>query len=72
VRSTNANGIVGYDLYETTVTLPDGNTNIPVVTASANHKDVKVDVVQSDLSLAVVKCDYKGIVKTYTILFKQE
>jgi arabinoxylan arabinofuranohydrolase len=72
VRSTNANGIVGYDLYETTVTLPAGNTNIPVVTASASHTDVKVDIVQSHLTSAVVKCDYKGVVKTYTILFKHE
>jgi hypothetical protein len=31
VRSTNANGIVGYDLYEAKVTLPAGTTQKPVV-----------------------------------------
>jgi arabinoxylan arabinofuranohydrolase len=74
VRSTNANGIVGYDLYETKVTLPANTNQIPVVSASADNNSVKVAVEQavSTSGTAVVKCDYKGIVKTYKIVFAAE
>jgi arabinoxylan arabinofuranohydrolase len=74
VRSTNANGIVSYDLYETTVTLPAGTTQIPVVSATASNRTVKIDIEQSDSTSgkALVKCDYNGVVKTYTILFAAE
>lgn len=73
VRSTNANGIVGYDLYETTVKLPSGG-QIPVITASASDKAVKVSVEQANSATgtAVVKCDYKGIVKNYKVVFAAE
>jgi len=74
VRSTNANGIVGYDQYEAKVTLPSGSAQIPVVTASASDKTVKVSVeqAQSTTGSAVVKCDYNGIVKTYRVVFAVE
>lgn len=74
VRSTNANGIVGYDLYETTVKLPAGAGQIPVITASASDKAVKVSVEQANSATgtAVVKCDYKGIVKNYKVVFAAE
>jgi len=74
VRSTNANGIVGYDQYEAKVTLPSGSAQIPVVTASASDKTVKVSVeqAQSTTGSAVVKCDYNGIVKTYKVVFAVE
>lgn len=74
VRSTNENGIVGYDQYETTVALPSNTTQIPVVTASADNEAVKVAIVQagSTFGTAVVKCEYKGIVKTYKIVFAAE
>lgn len=74
VRSTNANGIVGYDQYEAKVTLPSGSAQIPVVTASASDKTVKVSVeqAQSTTGSAVVKCDYNGIVKTYNVVFAVE
>ena len=74
VRSTNANGIVGYDLYETTVTLPSGTTEIPAVSATASNSAVQIDIVQPDSKTgkAVVKCDFNGVVKTYTILFAME
>lgn len=74
VRSTNANGIVGYDLYETKVTLPANANQIPVVSASVDNNAVKVAVEQagSTSGTAVVKCDYKGIVKTYKIVFAAE
>jgi arabinoxylan arabinofuranohydrolase len=74
VRSTNANGIVGYDLYQATVTLPAGTTSIPAVTASADNKKVKVDILQADSTsgTALVKYDYNGVVKTYAIVFAAE
>ncbi len=74
VRSTNANGIVGYDLYETTVKLPAGTTQVPVVSATANNPDVKFNISQptSATGKALVKCDYKGVTKTYTIVFATE
>jgi len=74
VRSTNENGIVGYDLYEAKVTLPSGSSQIPTVTASGSTNDVKVSVEQakSRSDAAVVTCDYKGIVKTYKVTFSAE
>lgn len=74
VRSTNANGITGYDLYETTVKLPSGSVEIPVISASASDKSVKVSIeqAQSATGTAVVKCDYNGILKTYKVVFGVE
>jgi hypothetical protein len=74
VRSTNENGIVGYDLYEAKVTLPSGSNQIPTVTASASTDDVKVTIVQAESrsDAAVVTCDYNGIVKTYNVVFSAE
>jgi hypothetical protein len=74
VRSTNANGIVGYDLYETTYKVPASITGTPAVTASANDKNVKVAVTQAEskAGAAVVKFDYKGMVKTYKVVFASE
>jgi hypothetical protein len=74
VRSTNANGIVGFDLYEAKVTLPAGSTQNPVVAASASDKAVKVAIeqAQSTTGSAVVKCDYNGVVKTYKVMFAVE
>jgi arabinoxylan arabinofuranohydrolase len=74
VRSTNANGITGYDLYEATAKLSSDTTGIQVVSASADNRDVKVTIRQADSvsGKAVVAFDYKGVVKTYTILFAAE
>lgn len=71
VRSTNENGIVSYDLYETTVKLPAGSNQIPVVTASASDKAVKMIISQAESSTgtAQVKCDYNGVMKTYNVVF---
>lgn len=70
VRSNNTNGLVNYGEYEVSYPLPAGTTSIPVVTAKINNPSVKVSVTQStSLSgKAVVKLDYKGVVKTYTVL----
>ncbi len=74
VRSTNANGIVGYDQYQTTVSLPSGNSQLPVVAAFADNHAVKVGITQAESTsgAAVVTCDYKGITKTYKIAFATE
>ena len=74
VRSTNANGIVGLDLYETTYKLPTNITAIPSVSASASDPDVKVDITQAESKpgTAVVRFDYKGVVKTYRVVFASE
>jgi hypothetical protein len=74
VRSTNANGIVGYDQYETTVRLSSGTANVPEVTATANNPEVKITVAQAQAKNgnAVVKFDYKGVVKTYHVVFVSE
>lgn len=71
VRSTNANGIVGYNLYEATYNLPAGTSGMPSVTASASNSEVKVSIKQamSTSEMAVVQFDYKGKIKTYHIVF---
>ncbi len=74
VRSTNANGITGYDLYEAVYKLPAGSAGIPSVSATANDPMVKISVTQADpgSGTAVVKFDYKGAVKTYRVVFSSE
>jgi arabinoxylan arabinofuranohydrolase len=74
VRSTNGNGIVGYDLYETTYNVPSSVTSTPSVSVSASDPAVKLTVAQADskTGAAVVTCDYKGIVKTYKVVFAGE
>lgn len=71
VRSTEANGITGYDLYEAVYKLPAGTTSVPAVSASASDKDVKIAVTQaaSVSGTATVKFDYKGVSKTYKVVF---
>ncbi len=71
VRSNNANGITGYDLYETSYAAPADTADIPKITASASDGNVKVDVKQADAKngTAVVKFDFNGVVKTYRVAF---
>ena len=73
VRSTNANGLTGYGLYETACKLPAGASVAPVVSASSDCGEVKVEVEQaaSVADTAVVRFDYGGLVKTYRIHFVQ-
>lgn len=72
VRSTNNNGIVGYDLYEVVVKLPANQAKNPVVRATANNKAVKIDVTQakSTKGTAHVKCNYNGVLKNYKVVFE--
>lgn len=74
VRSTGTNGIVGYDIYEAKHKIASGKTAIPIVSATANNTAVKVTVTQAaSLSEnAIVKFDYNGVVKTYTVQFVSE
>lgn len=74
VRSTNANGITGVDLYAAAYTLPAGAAQVPQVSASASDRKVKVHVTQAESinGTAVVKFDYKGVVKTYHVVFASE
>jgi hypothetical protein len=74
LRSTNANGIVGYDIYQTTYKLPAGTAEIPSVTASSSNSKVKVIVTQAESlsGTAVVKFDHNGVVKTYRVVYTME
>ena len=69
VRSTNANGYTGYDQYEAVCTLPAGTETAPKFTASSNNPNVKIDITQPETKdgKAIVKFDYNGMVKTYTV-----
>ncbi len=69
IRSTNANGITGYDLYEAKYVL--NTSSLPVISASANDSKVKIEIKQpkSIEEGAVVKFNYKGVVKTYKVVF---
>ena len=74
VRSTNANGITGYDLYEATYKVSSTESKVPRISASADDKNVKVTITQAESvsEPAVVQFDYKGIVKTYNVVFVPE
>ncbi|MFN8239350.1 MAG: hypothetical protein U0X39_01190 [Bacteroidales bacterium] len=69
VRSTNENGITGYDLYEITCIIPGDYIGVPVVTATASLPDVKINITQADsrTGTATVKFDFKGVIKTYMV-----
>jgi len=70
VRSTNANGIIGYDIYQTTYKVPASTTATPGVTASSSDPAVRIAITQADskTGTAVIKCDYKGVIKTYKVV----
>jgi len=74
LRSTDSNGITGYDIYRATVKLPANSMETPTVTASSDNKDVKITVTQADSpkGTAKVAFDYKGVVKTYQIVLSAE
>ncbi len=74
VRSTNANGFVGYDIYEAKYVVPASVTAIPVVSASASDTAVKIAVTQAEskTGTAIVKCDYNSVVKTYKVVLAAE
>ena len=71
-RSTSENGIVGYDVYEEVVTLAADCTTVPKVKAYASDSEVKVTVKEpkSVSDTAVIKFDYRGVVKTYNVMMR--
>ncbi len=71
VRSTNANGITGVDLYEANFAVSSEADAVPQVTATASDGAVKVSVKQAEAKngTAEVKFDYNGVVKTYRVVF---
>lgn len=74
VRSTNANGIVSYDLFETTVRISPDTKEIPDVKALANNANVKITVTQAKSinEKASVVFDFNGVTKTYYVQFNSE
>ena len=66
VRSTNANGLVTYDQYEVSCSMPAAGASVK---ASADNKAVKVNVGEVADGKAVVTFDYNGVTKTYTVVF---
>lgn len=70
VRSTNENGIVGYDLYEVKASLKEVATS-PKVTAKSDHPGVKISIEQAKDKdgVAIVSCDYRGVIKRYQVKF---
>ena len=68
VRSTNANGICDYDIYELSYVLPASSTT-PVVTASSSDENVRITISQppTPTGVAVVRFNKDGVVKTYRI-----
>ncbi len=72
VRSTNANGITEYDIYESKVGVEPSAVRPPLVSAASSNRDVKVTIAQPEApdGEAVVKFDYRGVVKTYRVDFE--
>lgn len=71
VRSTNANGLTGMDVYEARFAVAADATDTPQVTASSSDDGVKVNVTQAEAKngVALVKFDNHGVVKTYRVVF---
>lgn len=69
-RSNNENGYVGYDRYDVPFKLLSDKTPEVLAITSSNTPDIKIDVEQpkSVKDKATVKIDYKGKVKTYTLI----
>ncbi|MCL1823969.1 MAG: hypothetical protein FWG44_07170, partial [Oscillospiraceae bacterium] len=69
VRSTDDNGITGYELYKSDAEIPAFLTQIPKITASADNTAVKINITQPEavFGTAVVEFDFNGAVKTYNI-----
>ena len=69
VRSTNANGICDYDLYELSYQYPYYSSKPLKVTASASDENIGITITQPTApnGVAEVKFDKDGVVKTYRI-----
>ncbi|MNT48276.1 hypothetical protein D3C72_1850480 [compost metagenome] len=71
IRSTDENGIIGYNTYEVISPLEIKGKRIPVVKAFATNPDVKITVRQASslTGHAQVDCVYKGQTKSYLIKY---
>ena len=51
--------------------LQPGRTKTPIISALSNNPDMKVQVIQPNtvLGKGIVKFNYKGMVKTYNVIF---
>ena len=69
-RSNDINGYTGYDRYDVPFKLNTDKTPEVSVLTSSNANDVKVEIDQpkSAKDKAVVRVDWKGKVKTYTLI----
>ena len=68
-RSTNDNGYTGYDLYDVNYTLlSDKTPEISALTSSGEPVKFEITQPKSSKDHAIVKCDYNGKVKTYTLI----
>lgn len=69
IRSTDQNGIVGYNFYAANAEV-SGNS-VPKVTANSDSKNVKVSITQAKSLTedAIVNFDFNGVVKTYYVKF---
>ncbi len=71
VRSTDENGIVGYNYYEVTFPMETNDKKIPVVKAVANNAEVEIKVKQGSslTGYAQVDCVYRGQTKSYLVKY---
>ncbi|WP_293942454.1 MULTISPECIES: hypothetical protein [unclassified Sphingobacterium] len=71
VRSTDENGLVGYNTYEVVSPIDAKDKKIPVVRASADNAEVKIMVKQASslTDHAQVNCIYKGQTKSYLVKY---
>lgn len=72
VRFNHQNGYTGYNNYEAEFGIPAVGNEIPEVSASCSNPDVKISITQpvTKYGKATIVCDYKGVVKTYTLSLK--
>lgn len=74
IRSTDENGIIGYNTYEVASPIQVKGKNIPIVRASSVNPEVKITVRQANslADYAQVDCVYKGQMKSYLIKYVTE
>ena len=63
-----------YDCIEATYKVSSNESKVPRISASTDDKNVKVTITQAESvsEHAVVQFNYKGIVKTYNVVFVPE
>lgn len=74
VRSTDANGIISYDIYETKYVIPASVTGVPTISASSSDKSVKISIKQAEsrTGKALATFTYNGVPKNYYVAFAEQ